>query len=77
MTNYESDPRPFADCLKDFATTINGGKTYGARGIAAKALRVGNTTLAGWMAGRACAHETAFRLLMTLIVQDNKSHTPE
>lgn len=76
MTDYETDPRPFADCLKDFAATVNGGKVYGARGAAATALRVADTTLAGWMAGRACSQEQAFRRLMTLILAHPSSSTP-
>ena len=66
MTDYETDPRPFADCLKTFAVAINGGN-YGARPKAAAELRVPDSTLAGWMAGRPCAQEPAMRRLMTLI----------
>lgn len=67
MTDPESDPRPFAVVLKDWAARINGGAAYGARQRAAEELRVEPPTLAGWMAGRPCAQERAMRRLMALI----------
>lgn len=68
MTDYETDARPLADCLKDFAAILNGGKSYGARPIAATELRVNVTTFKGWLDGRPCAQEASMRRLMTLIV---------
>ena len=68
MVDYETDPRSLADCLKAFAAQVNGGKVYGARAAAASELRVPETTLAGWMAGRPCVQERALRRLMTLII---------
>jgi hypothetical protein len=67
MTDYETDPRPFADCLKDFAAAVNGGKSYGARPKAASELRVSGTSLRNWMEGRPCSQEMSFRRLMTFI----------
>lgn len=67
MTDYEADARPFAECMKDFAAKLNGGKTYGARPIAAAALRIPEKTLQNWMDGRTCPHEASFRHHMTLI----------
>ncbi len=68
MIDYETDPRPLADCLKDFAARINDGKTYGARPKAAKELRAPEATLKGWMDGRPCGHEAMLRRLMSLLV---------
>jgi len=67
MHDWETDPRPFADVLKDWAARINGGSAYGARPRAAEELRVEPRTLAGWMAGRPCSQERAMRRLMAMI----------
>ena len=60
--DWESDPRPFADCLQAWRA---------ARGLSreqlAAELRTPKTTLLGWLAGRSCASEAAIRRLMTLI----------
>lgn len=71
MIDYEADPRPFADCIREFGVRIN-GRVYGARRRAAAELRVHEDTLAGWMAGRPCPQEPALRRLMTLIAGGEK-----
>lgn len=71
MHDYETDPRPLSLCLRDFAAAINGGKSYGARRVAAAALRIPETTLNGYFAGRPCVLEPAIRRLMTLAVREN------
>ena len=68
MINYETDPRPLSDCLKDFPKLLNGGAIYGARAKAASALRVPDKNLQNWLDGRKCPYEASIRLLMTLIV---------
>ncbi|WP_420961094.1 hypothetical protein [Brucella sp. IR073] len=65
--DYETDPRSFADCLKDFSLRINGGSAYGSRQKAAEELRVPATRINDWMLGRTCPYEQAFRRQMTLI----------
>ena len=65
--DWESDPRPFTDVLAEWVVTINSGRRYGARPVAAEALRVSLGTLDQWLKGRAPAHEKSFRLLMALI----------
>ncbi|MEW5425088.1 hypothetical protein [Amorphus sp. 3PC139-8] len=66
MIDWEGDPRPFAEVLHAWMTHRAGG-TYGARPKAAEELRVNPATLAGWLAGRPCRHEAAFRRMMALI----------
>lgn len=63
----ESDPRPFAEVLRDWAAARNGGQTYGSRAKAAEALRVNQRAIDGWLSGRPCGHEASFRLLMDLL----------
>lgn len=69
MSDYEADPRPFADCLKDFALRVNGGTVYGSRPKAAAELRVKEKSLQNWMDGRTCPQEASFRRLMTLLLR--------
>jgi hypothetical protein len=65
-TNWDTDTRPFSDCLKAW------GQSHGySRQQQADELRVPLTTLHGWHAGRSAALEAALRLLMTLL--DHKS----
>ena len=68
MIDYETDPRPFSECLKDFAVRINGGKQYGSRPLAAHELRVSPVTLNAWMDGRGCGNEASMRRLMTFVI---------
>jgi hypothetical protein len=70
MISYETDPRPFADCLREFAVIVNGGKVRDSRQRAAEELRAPEATVIGWMSGRSCAHEASFRRLMTMIAKD-------
>lgn len=67
--DWETDPRPLADCLKEWQVKVNSGREYGARQAAAAELRTPETTYIGWVAGRPCRHEAAIRRLMTLIDQ--------
>ncbi len=66
--DYETDPRPFSACIKEFGLLVNGGSSYRSRMRAAEELRVAGKTLAGWMDGRPCSHEAMVRRLMSLIV---------
>ena len=68
MIDYEADSRAFPECLRDFAQRANGGHQYGSRPRAAEELRVSEATLKGWLDGRPCGHEKAFRRLMTMIM---------
>ena len=67
MHDWESDPRPLGDCLKAWQVTVNGGREYGARKVAADALRIGDATYAGMLKGRPTPYERTIRRLMTLI----------
>lgn len=71
LNDYEADPRPFAECLRDFGGRVH-GRVYGSRRRAAEELRVHEDTLAGWMAGRPCPQEAAIRRLMTYIARDRE-----
>lgn len=66
--DYETDPRPLAECLKEWQMALNGGKVYGARKIAERELRVDSRTYDGWMTGRtpAGSHERLIRRVMTM-----------
>lgn len=62
--DWETDPRPFKECLGDWMRA-NG---YANHIEAAAALGVEPFTFKGWYhAGRSCPHEVAFRRLMTLL----------
>lgn len=67
MIDYETDPRPFSECLKEFAVRLNGGKTYGAKPAAARELRTSAKTIDNWMQGIHCPYEGGMRRLMTYI----------
>jgi hypothetical protein len=62
-TTYETDPRPFADVLRDWMR-VHGYE--GEEGIreAAPVLGVNPSTLRGWYFGRSCPVEGAIRKLM-------------
>lgn len=60
--DWEADPRPFSDCLKDW----HAQEHIGGRDAAAAELRVPRSTYDGWCAGRSTA-EGPIRRLMTLI----------
>ncbi len=57
-----NDPRPFATVARDWCDR-NGGTVYAA----AKRLGVPERTLGRWVNGNPCAHERAYRALMTLV----------
>ena len=69
MSDYVTDPRPFAECLKDFALRLNNGNNYGSRPLAEAELCVPRATLAKWLNGGACDREASMRKLMTLILR--------
>lgn len=70
MHDWESDPRPLADCLKEWNVTLNGGREYGARKVGQDALRIKSTaTYDGLLKGRSTPYEQTIRRLMTLIDQ--------
>lgn len=56
------DPRPFAEILEDWIAR-HGGTAYAA----APTLRVAESTVGRWRVGAPCAHERAYRALMTLV----------
>lgn len=61
MHDWETDPRPLSDCLKEWH------KAHGwTRDNAAAALAVPRSTYDGWCAGRTAPHEAMIRRLMTL-----------
>ena len=70
VIDYQTDPRPFAECLKEFAAAVNNGNVYGARAVAAQELRVPPKNLSNWLDGRKCPYEDSFRRLMTFIAAD-------
>lgn len=72
VTDFETDPRPLAECLHDFALTLNGGTVYGMRPKAARELRISIKTLNTWMEGRNCPYEASMRRLMTEIAAKRK-----
>jgi hypothetical protein len=68
MHDWETDPRPLADCLKEWQVRLNGGREYGAREVGRAALRIRSAdTYAGILKGRATPYEPTIRLTMTLI----------
>lgn len=70
--DWEADPRPFAECLAEWATQLNGGR-YGARKRGATELRVPAPTYADWLSGKPPQHERIIRRLMTLIASGSGS----
>lgn len=66
IVNWETDPRPFGECLKAWHAGIPGG-----RAAAARELRVPATTYKGWCDGRGSPAEGAIRRLMTYIDKDS------
>lgn len=68
MHDYETDPRPLSECLKEWQVAINGGKAYGARKVGQAALRLASaSTYANLLDGRPNPYEATFRRLMTLL----------
>lgn len=65
--DWEADPRPLADCLKEWQLRVNSGREYGARQTAAAALRIGDATYANYLKGRPTPYEGMIRRVMTLI----------
>ncbi|MDO5621895.1 MAG: hypothetical protein Q4G24_10540 [Paracoccus sp. (in: a-proteobacteria)] len=57
-----TDPRPFAEVLRDWLDR-NGLTAYAA----APVLGTTESSIGRWLAGRPCAHERAYRGLITLI----------
>lgn len=62
ITDWETDDRPFADCLKEWHR-----RPGWTRDTAAAQLRVPRSTYDGWCAGRSAALEPTIRRLMTMI----------
>lgn len=62
--DWTADPRPLADCLKDFSRRVNDGREYGARDAGAKALGIKATTFIGMLNGRPTPYEHTIRLAM-------------
>lgn len=60
--NWETDPRPFGECLKRWHTL-----RHMTRDQAAEMLRVPRGTYDSWCSGRACEREGSLRWLMTLL----------
>ena len=66
--NWEADPRPLSECLKEWQVRLNDGKEYGARKVGQEALRIRSAdTYAGLLKGRTTPYEATIRRLMTLI----------
>lgn len=66
--NWETDPRPLAECLREWHIRLNGGREYGAREVGQQALRIASKrTYAHLMDGRSTPYEPMIRRLMTLI----------
>lgn len=62
--DWTTDPRPLAECLKEFNRAVNGGRTGGSRVAGQKALGATPSTYTGWLAGRIATNETIIRLAM-------------
>lgn len=56
------DPRPYAAVLSDWIGR-HGGSAYAASGQ----LHTSQASLGRWLKGERCAHERAYRALMTLV----------
>lgn len=67
LGDWEADPRPFAECLKDWHA-----RPGWTRDVAAGELRVPRSTYDGWCAGRSAALEKSIRRLMTLLDRTGK-----
>lgn len=68
MHDYEADPRPLAECLKEWQVALNGGRIWGAPARAAAELRAELPTYKGWIIGRSPSesHERLIRRMMTI-----------
>lgn len=74
MHDWETDPRPLADCLKEWQAALNGGLSYGSRPVGQEALRIESAeTYAGLLKGRATPYERTIRLAMTLIDRERRA----
>jgi hypothetical protein len=62
--DWETDPRPFADCLRAWRDARGWGRS---RDRLTDELRTPRSTIEGWLAGRPCSNEAPLRRLMTLI----------
>ncbi len=69
MHDWTTDPRPLAECLKDFNLTINGGREHRSRVAGAAALGIPLTTYHGLIAGRPALYEPVIRLAMVEAVR--------
>lgn len=67
MTDYETDPRPLSECLREFGAALNGGRLYGSRRRIATELRTPEATVTHWLNGRGCEQERLVRRAMTMI----------
>lgn len=67
--DYETDPRPFSGCLRDFGIRQNGGRITGARDAGRKALGIESAATYKnlLLDGRKTPYERTIRRLMTLI----------
>lgn len=71
--DWETDPRPLAECLKAWQVALNEGNVYGARQVGQEALRITSaSTYAGLLNGRPTRYEAPLRRLMTLIDQSRR-----
>lgn len=65
MHDWTTDPRTLAECLKDFACRLNGGKLRGSRAKGQEALAIRSArTYETLMEGRETPWEPVIRLAM-------------
>ena len=63
--DWTADPRPLAECLKDFGRRLNGGRDYRARQAGQAALGIRSAdTYAALLKGHQTPWEPALRLAM-------------
>ncbi|CAM5418935.1 hypothetical protein ATER59S_02361 [Aquamicrobium terrae] len=63
--DWTADPRPLAECLKEFNRRINGGREYGSRKAGQAALGIGSAkTYAALHDGHVTPWEPVIRLAM-------------
>lgn len=68
MHDWEIDPRPLAECLKEWQVALNGGRVRGSRETGQSELRIASaSTYAGLLDGRPSPYEPTIRRLMTLV----------
>lgn len=68
MHDWEADPRPLSECLREWQVVLNGGREYGARKVGQAALRIRSAdTYDGLCKGRPTPYEGTIRRLMTMI----------